>query len=413
MAGVVAGRFPGRLRSGSPRSGYTACAVARVGRRERLRPVRVHIVARDRCFRDPFSRAVLRVLSIGRNRPKAVHLFPLRFGQHRLLFTVGTQQADEPLRGAKDQRAGEQVRMHAHVPQPRDAAPCAVRMDRREHEMARQRAADRHRRRIGVADLAEHDDVGVLTQKGAQRSAEGQADLLFELYLVHSLERVFDRVLDRKDVARLAVQPPERRVERRALARAGRSGDQRHAVRARDGRLVVGELPLRETEVRELQQLGMARQQAQHDFLSVNRRKRRDAQVELAIAPEVEDAPVLRQAALRNIQVRHDLDLVDDRGVAAPVEHVFLDEFAIDSQPDAAALLVGLEMDVARIFVECFADQVRKKALSAADAAQVGRPPRYRASLLPAVVAVQQQGELVRPNRLDLYPESRQHLDLL
>ena len=279
--------------------------------------------------------------------------------------------------------------------------------------MARQRAADRHRRRIGVADLAEHDDVRVLTQKGAQRSAEGQADLLFELYLVHSLERVFDRVLDRKDVARLAVQPPERRIERRALARAGRSGDQRHAVRARDGRLVVGELPLRETEVRELQQFGMARQQAQHDFLSVNRRKRRDTQVELAIAPVVEDAPVLRQAALRNVQIRHDLDLVDDRGVAAPVEHVLLDELAVDAQADAATLLVGLEMDVARIFVECFADQVRKKALSAADAAQVGRPPRYRASLLPAVVAVQQQGELVRPDRFDLHPESGQHLDLL
>ena len=84
-----------------------------------------------------------------------------------------------------------------------------------------------------------------------------------------------------------------------------------------------------------------------------------------------------------DLQVRHDLDLVDDRGVAAPVEHVFLDEFAIDSQPDAAALLVGLEMDVARIFVECFADQVRKKALSAADAAQVGRPPRYSANSPP------------------------------
>ena len=250
QAGCGFFRLPGRLRPGFLRSGDT-CAVARVGRRERLRPVRVHIVDRDCCFRYPFSRAVLRLLSIGRNRPRSVHLFPLRLGQFRLLFTVGTQQADEPLCGAQNQRAREQVRMHAHVPQPRDAAPCAVRMDRREHEMARRRAADRHRRRIGVADLAEHDDVRVLTQKGAQRSAEGQADLLFALYLVHSLERVFDRVLDRKDVARLAVQPPERRIERRALARAGRSGDQRHAVRARDGRLVVGELPLRETEVRE------------------------------------------------------------------------------------------------------------------------------------------------------------------
>ena len=279
--------------------------------------------------------------------------------------------------------------------------------------MARQRAADRHRRRIGVADLAEHDDVGVLTQKGAQRSAEGQADLLLELHLVHPFERILDRVLDRKDVARLAVQPPERRVERRALARAGRSGDQRHAVRARDGRLVVGELPLRETEVRELQQFGMARQQAQHDFLSVDRRKRRDTQVELALAPVVEDAPVLRQTALRNIQVRHNLDLVDDRGVVAPIEHVLLYKLAVDAQADATALLVGLEMDIARILVERLADQIRQKSLSAADLAPIRRPVRRGAGLLPAVVAVQQQGELVRPDRFDLYPESGQHLDLL
>ena len=133
-------RLPGRLRSGSPRSGYAACAVARVGRRERLRPVRVRIVARGCGFRAPSSRA----LSIGVPR-LTVYLFVFRPGQLRLLFTVGTQQADEPLCGAQDQRAGEQVRMHAHVPQPRDAAPCAVRMDRREHEMARQRAAYRRR----------------------------------------------------------------------------------------------------------------------------------------------------------------------------------------------------------------------------------------------------------------------------
>ena len=104
----------------------------------------------------------------------------------------------------------------------------------------------------------------------------------------------------------------------------------------------------------------------------------------------VKDTPVLRQTALRNIQVRHDLDLVDDRGVVAPIEHVLLYKLAVDAQADATALLVGLEMDIARILVERLADQIRQKSLSAADAAQVGRPPRYRTSLLPAVVAVQQ-----------------------
>lgn len=108
----------------SPKRRYLCCCAGSAGG-EGLRPVRVHIVDRDCCFRIRSPAPSSRLLSIGRNRPRSVHLFPLRLGQFRLLFTVGTQQADEPLCGAQNQRAREQVRMHAHVPR-RETLPHAL-----------------------------------------------------------------------------------------------------------------------------------------------------------------------------------------------------------------------------------------------------------------------------------------------
>ena len=46
-----------------------------------------------------------------------------------------------------------------------------VRVQRREDEVAGERGLDRDLGRLGVADLADHDDVGVLAEDGAQAVA--------------------------------------------------------------------------------------------------------------------------------------------------------------------------------------------------------------------------------------------------
>jgi hypothetical protein len=85
--------------------------------------------------------------------------------------------------------------------------------------------------RLHVADFAQHDHVGVLTQQGAQGGGEGHADLLVHLRLGDAVEVVLDRVLDGRDVHRLVlVELAEGGVERGRLARAGRPGDQDDAV---------------------------------------------------------------------------------------------------------------------------------------------------------------------------------------
>ena len=66
--------------------------------------------------------------------------------------------------------------------------------------MAGERGLDGVLRRLAVADLAHHDDVGVLAQDVAQRRGEGDADLGLHRDLVELLVHHLDRVLDGGDV---------------------------------------------------------------------------------------------------------------------------------------------------------------------------------------------------------------------
>ena len=65
--------------------------------------------------------------------------------------------------------------------------------------MAGQRRPHRDLRGFQIADFADHDDIGVLPQDGAQQAGESQADLRPNLDLVDAGKLIFDRVLDRDD----------------------------------------------------------------------------------------------------------------------------------------------------------------------------------------------------------------------
>ena len=90
---------------------------------------------------------------------------------HRL-FAMGADAAHEALGAGEDHRGGNQERRDAHVVEARDGARRVIAMHRAQHLVPRERGFDGDFGGLGVADFADHDDVRVLAEDGAERVGE-------------------------------------------------------------------------------------------------------------------------------------------------------------------------------------------------------------------------------------------------
>ena len=112
-------------------------------------------------------------------------------------------------------------------------------MQRREHKMPGLGDGERGLDRLQVAHFTDQDDVRVLAQHILERGREGRrvgADLALVDDALLVVMDVLDRILDRHDVGLAGrVDLVEHRRECRALAAAGRAGQQHQAL------LAVGE----------------------------------------------------------------------------------------------------------------------------------------------------------------------------
>ena len=213
--------------------------------------------------------------------------------------------------------------------------------------MAGERGLHRDLRGLEVADLADHDDVRVLAQEGAQGRGEVEADLLVHLHLVDARQVELDRVLGGGEVLRGLVQIGERRVERGGLARAGGARHQHHAEGLVDAVQEDVELRLLEAELGHVELQVRLVEEAHHDLLAEQRREHRDAEVHLPAAPHLElDAAVLREPALGDVELGHDLHARGDRVLELHRRLHRLVEHAVDPVAHAEGLLVGLDVDV-------------------------------------------------------------------
>jgi len=137
------------------------------------------------------------------------------------LLAVRAQRAHQALSHHPVQRRVQQVRRHAELEQARHRAGGVVGVQRGEHEVAGERRLHRHLGGLEVADLAHHDDVGVLAHQRAHALGEAQIDLLLHLHLVERGLDHLDRVLDGADVHLDRRERLQRRVQGGGLARAG------------------------------------------------------------------------------------------------------------------------------------------------------------------------------------------------
>ena len=233
-----------------------------------------------------------------------------------------------------------------------------VGVQRREHEVAGQRGLDGDLRRLAVADLADHDDVGVGAQHRAQAGREVRPAFVLTWTCVMPVELVLDRVLDRDDVLLERVERAERRVERRRLARARRAG--RRARRRRPGgrRARSARFSAAHAELLERHDDVVLVEDADDDRLAVDARQRHDAQVDVAAVDGQADAAVLRACGARRCRGRHDLHAADDAGDHAPRHVRRLDEHAVDAEAHAQLGAVGLEVDVGGALLDGLGDDL-------------------------------------------------------
>ena len=218
------------------------------------------------------------------------------------------EPAHQTLRQNPAQHRGERIVLQPHVTQPRHRGGGRIRVQRRQHEPSEQGRVRGDLGGLAIADLAHHDDIRILPHDGAEELLEGQSDLLMHLHLRDAVQPEFDRVFHRHDLALDGIQRQQTGVERRRLAAAGRTGHQHDPVRQRQRCLELVDDRRRQTQFRVVELDRRAVEDAHHDRFAIQRRHGGDAEIDLLAAHRQPDAAVLRQTALRDVELRHDLD---------------------------------------------------------------------------------------------------------
>ena len=149
-----------------------------------------------------------------------------------------------------------------------------------ENQVPGERGIDRDARGFQVANFANHDHIGRLAQDRTQGGREAQSHQIIDLHLVDAGQQVFDRVLDRDDLAVGAIDEVQTGVKGGGFAGAGGPGDQQDAVgqpdHALEGLLVIRE----EAQFRQAQAQPFLVQNTHDDAFAVIGRQARDTKVD-------------------------------------------------------------------------------------------------------------------------------------
>ncbi len=147
------------------------------------------------------------------------------------LPAVGAQRPQEPLRQHGRQALGDLEGFEPEVREPGDCRGGVYRVQRAEDEVPCVSGLSHNLCDLRIADLADHDDVGILPEEGAKHGRERIARAAVHGNLCDARHRTLHRILDADDVRAPRPEVPERGVEGRGLAGAGGTRDQNQTVR--------------------------------------------------------------------------------------------------------------------------------------------------------------------------------------
>ncbi len=257
-----------------------------------------------------------------------------------------------------DDGGRDKVRLHAHIHHSDNGGGCVVGVQGGEHQVAGQRGLDSDFGGLQVAHFADHDDVRVLAQERPKRVCERETRLLVHLHLGHAGELILHGVLDSDDVLLDGVQLVEHGVLGGGFARTGGTGGEHHAVRLGDKLLQLRLGLRRKAELAQTDQNAALVQDAADNLLTEDVRQTRDAKVVILVRVTVADgdAAVLRNAALGDVHLRHDLETGDERGLDVLRQLHGLVEHAVHAVAHAHMPAVRLQVDIGGAFVDGLQD---------------------------------------------------------
>src|SRR5581483_4167476 len=276
-------------------------------------------------------------------------LFPA--GRREGLLAVLADAAHQALGADADERGGYHERLNVHFGQAGDGAGRVVGVKGGNEEMAGERGLDCDLGGLLIADFADEDNVGVHAEVATEGAGEGQANLAVHLHLVDAGQGVLDRVLRGLDVDVGLVDFAEGGIKGHRLARAGGTAVEDHAVGLADAVAIFGEIFLGEAEGGEGEGRLLLVENAHDDLFAEVHRPGGDTEVHVDVFLGVfleNDAAILGQATLGDVEVAHDLQ-AGDKGVGGLLgeAELFLAD-AVDAVADEKLFFLRLDVDVGR-----------------------------------------------------------------
>lgn len=167
-----------------------------------------------------------------------------------------------------------------------------------------------------------------------------------DLALGNAFHEDFHRVFQGRNTDGIILDLMEGRVEGRRLAAARRAADDNEPLAAADESFQAAPGLVIHAQGRKVQGDALAVEDTDDDLFAAYRRQCTDPQVQAAIPILPDDAPVLGQAAVGNIQAGQDFDAAHQFLQAAFVETPGLTEDTVPAPADADGVVHGFDVDV-------------------------------------------------------------------
>ena len=170
-------------------------------------------------------------------------------------------------------------------------------------------------------------------------------------------ELILDRVFDRNDRPFRGVDLGQRRIQRRALARTGRTTHDDRALRRSECRLVALQLRGPKAQAGQRNDADRVVEKAQHHRLAVRARQRRDAHVDVEAVVRDREAAVLRHASLGDVEIGHDFQPADHRAQQIGGRFREVVEHAVDAHSQSHAIFRRFDVQIGGAVVDRLFEQ--------------------------------------------------------